>query len=87
MKNAKQWKALLASYGRSVLAAASALYLAGLTDPLDLVYSLVAGAIPVFLRAVNPNDPAFGRVPSAEDVDKALKATTPKKAPVKKPKA
>ena len=46
----KQLKAIAASYGRSVLGAASALYLAGVTDPLDLAWSLVAAVLPVGLR-------------------------------------
>jgi hypothetical protein len=85
--NKEQLKNMLASYGRSVVAAASALYLAGVTDPADLMYSLVAAIIPVALRAVNPNDPAFGLLPSAEDVDKAAKAARALKAPTKKPAA
>lgn len=80
----KQTKAMLASYGRSILGAASALYLAGVTDPLDLLWSLLAAVLPVGLRYVNPNDPTFGRVPKAEDVKEALAKATPKKAPVKK---
>jgi hypothetical protein len=45
--------------------------------------------VPVVLRAANPNDPAFGKMPSAEDVDKAVKTAkvvkkTAKKAPAKK---
>lgn len=78
-------KALLASYGRSVLAGAATLYLAGVTDPLDLLWSLVAAFAPVAIRYINPNDPAFGRLPSADKVATAAKAATPKKAPVKKP--
>lgn len=58
----KQIKALLASYGRSVLSAAAALYLAGVTDPVDLLSALAAGLIPVAIRYVNPKDEAFGRV-------------------------
>jgi hypothetical protein len=81
--NTTQLKALLASYGRSVIGAATALYLAGVTDPLDLAWSLVAAGIPVVLRALNPNDSAFGVVPSAEEVEKALKAAKPRKAPAK----
>ena len=77
-------KKALASYGRSIVAAATALYLAGVTDPADLAWSLFAALIPVVLRAVNPNDPAFGVMPSAEDVEKAVKSATPKKAPAKK---
>ena len=55
-------KAALASYARSVLAAASALYLAGVTDPVDLGKALLAGLLPVALRALNKKDPAFGLV-------------------------
>lgn len=86
-------KALLASYGRSVLSAATALYLAGVTDPLDLLWSLVAAVLPVALRYINPSDAAFGRTPKTEDIVEALakaaplKAPTAKKAPAKKPAA
>ncbi len=55
-------KAALASYARSVLAAASALYLAGVTDPADLAKALLAGLLPVALRALNKSDPAFGLI-------------------------
>jgi hypothetical protein len=85
--NASHLKAMLASYARSVIGAASALYLAGVTDPADLAYSLLAAFIPVALRAVNPNDAAFGILPSAKEVAKAAKSATPKKAPAKKPAA
>ena len=83
----EQLKQMLASYGRSVLGAATALYLAGVTDPADLAYSLLAALIPVALRALNPNDAAFGLLPSAEAVEKAAKAAKPLKAPAKKPAA
>jgi hypothetical protein len=77
-------KALLASYGRSVLSAAAALYLAGVTDPLDLGWSLVAAVLPVAIRYINPNDKAFGVTPKVEEVQEALAKATPKKAPVSK---
>lgn len=85
--NKQHLKNMLASYGRSVLAAASALYLAGVTDPADLAYSLAAAVIPVALRAADPNDPAFGRLPAAKAVEEAVKAAKPLKAPAatKKP--
>lgn len=76
-------KALFASYGRSVVAGATTLYLAGVTEPKDLVWSLVAAIAPVALRYANPNDPAFGRLPSAEEVDSAAKKAVAKKAPTK----
>lgn len=79
-----QLKAMLASYARSVLAGASTLYLAGVTDPVDLAWSLLAAFLPVVIRAVNPNDTAFGRFPDPVEVAKAAKAATPKKAPAKK---
>lgn len=79
----KELKAMLASYARSVVGAASALYVAGLTDPKDLAAALVGALVPVVARAVNPNDPAFGRMPAAKAVEEALKsakAKTKKKA-------
>ena len=82
-----QLKALLASYGRSVLGAALALYLAG-TPLEDLLYSLLAALVPVALRYVNPKDPAFGRkLPPVEEVAQALAEVKVVKAPAKKPAA
>jgi len=82
----EQIKALLASYGRSVLGAATAMYAAGVTDPETLVYSLVGALVPVVLRAVNPNDKAFGRMPAESDIEAALKnAKVIKKKAAKKP--
>jgi hypothetical protein len=87
--NTEQLKAMLASYGRSVLGAAIALYASGVTDPKTLAYSLLGAIVPVALRAVNPNDKAFGKLPSVEEVDVAVKSAkvvkkTAKKAPAKK---
>jgi hypothetical protein len=79
MKLSKKNKAMLASYVRSVVGAASALYVAGVTDPKDLWAALVGAIIPVAARAINPNDPAFGRLPKASVVEKALKSAKPKK--------
>lgn len=70
----EKMNAMLASYGRSVLGAASTLYLAGVTDPKDLAYSLAGALLPVVLRYINPNDKAFGRLPAVAEVDTALKA-------------
>jgi hypothetical protein len=80
----EQVKALLASYGRSVLGAGLALYMSGVTDPKTLAYSLLAALAPVALRAINPNDKAFGRLPEAAEVDSVVKKATVKKAPAKK---
>lgn len=72
MELKKEHKAMLASYGRSVVGAASALYVAGVTDPKDLWAALIGAVIPVLARAINPNDPAFGRMPAAKAVEEAL---------------
>ena len=77
-------KALLASYGRSVLGAGLALYMSGVTDPKTLAYSLLAALAPVALRAINPSDTAFGRLPDVAVVDAAVKKATVKKAPARK---
>lgn len=83
--NTTQLKAMLASYGRSVLGAAIALYASGVTDPKTLAYSLLGAIVPVALRAVNPNDSAFGKLPSVEEVERAVKTAKPvKKAPARK---
>jgi hypothetical protein len=82
--NNTQLKAMLASYGRSVLGAAIALYMSGVTDPKTLAYSLLAAIAPVALRAINPNDKAFGRLPEVAAVEAAVKKATVKKAPAKK---
>jgi hypothetical protein len=81
MNLSSETKAMLASYGRSVLGAAIALYMSGVTNPADLWTALVAALAPVALRALNPNDKAFGRLPEVAVVTNALKTV---KAPVKK---
>ena len=82
----EQIKAVLASYGRSVLGAATAMYASGVTDPETLAYSLLGAVVPVVLRAVNPNDKAFGRMPAEADVAAALKdVKVVKKKAAKKP--
>jgi hypothetical protein len=59
MMNAKN-KALLASYGRTFLAAVIAVYATGNHDAKAI---LIAGAVATIgpaIRAINPRDPAFG---------------------------
>lgn len=56
-----QTKAMLASYARSAIAAAVAVYSTGNTDPQDWLKAAVAALIPVVMRWANPNDPAYGR--------------------------
>lgn len=58
----KKQKAALASYGRSVLAAVSAVVATGNYSGEDLGKAALAAALPPLLRWANPNDKAFGRV-------------------------
>jgi hypothetical protein len=54
-------KALAASYGRSLLAAAVATYTAT-QDPTATLNAVWAAAIPTAIRYLNKNDEAFGNV-------------------------
>lgn len=56
-----QQKAMLASYGRSVLGAVLAVAATGNYAPADLAKAALAAALPPLLRWANPNDAAFGR--------------------------
>jgi hypothetical protein len=78
--NAKQ-KAVLESYGRSFVVALAASYSSGETELKALAIAGLVAVIGPAIRAINPNDPAFGRV--AEVVEVGLKKAA-KKAPAKK---
>lgn len=60
MKLSAEQKAMLASYGRSVLGAAVATY-AATGDVKASLNALWAAALPVIIRYLNPNDKSFGR--------------------------
>jgi hypothetical protein len=60
MKINKKTKAMLASYGRSFLAAAIAVNATGNNDLKSIVVAALAATLPVAIRAINPKDPAFG---------------------------
>lgn len=57
----KELKAMAASWARSFLAAGIAVYMAGVTDPVDIAKAGLAAILPVMLRYLNPSDTAFGR--------------------------
>jgi len=56
----KELKETAASWARSFLAAALAMYMAGITDPKTLAMGGVAAIAPVILRWLNPKDASFG---------------------------
>ncbi|CAB4163397.1 hypothetical protein UFOVP796_14 [uncultured Caudovirales phage] len=55
-----QIKPMAASWARSFLAAAVAVYMAGVTDPKAIASAGLAAVLPVILRWLNPNDSSFG---------------------------
>jgi hypothetical protein len=87
--NDKQ-KAMLASYGRSFLAAMTATFMATGGDLLALdadtlkaiLASGIAAVLPVALRYINKQDPAFGKIAEVIATEGLKKLT--KKAPAKK---
>ena len=52
----KDIKALGASWARSSVAGALAVYLTGNTNPKDLAMGLIAGVVPMLARWANPKD-------------------------------
>ena len=81
----KQIKAMLASYGRSFLAAAIAVNATGNNDIKSIVVAALAATLPVAIRAINPKDPAFGVAAKiAADVLAKLDTKPVKKAAKKK---
>lgn len=86
MNLSPQVKAILASWGRSFVAAALALYTAGETDPVVLLNAGFAAVVPVAIRYFNKKDAAFGKVAeglltkASEELEKAAKKAPAKKA-------
>ena len=56
-----QFKAMAASWLRSSIAGALAVYMTGNHDPKAIATAGVAALAPVIMRWLNPNDSAFGR--------------------------
>ena len=82
-----QIKAMAASYGRSFLAAATAVYATGNHDVKSIIIAALASTLPVALRAINPKDPAFGvaaKVAAGFLADLEAKTTKPVKKAAKK---
>jgi hypothetical protein len=71
---------MLASYARSFLAAAIAVYATGETGWKVLLAAGLSAVVPVAIRAINPKDPAFGKIAdlAMAEIDKMAKASTKK---------
>jgi hypothetical protein len=86
----KKVQAMLASYGRSFLAAITTAFMINGGDLLALdgdslkaiLAAGVAAVLPVAIRAANPKDPAFGKI--ADGVTEAVVGKLKKKSPTKK---
>ena len=52
-------QAVLASYARTAVSAAVAMYAAGHTDPKDIAMAALAAVIGPLARALNPKDGSF----------------------------
>ena len=87
----KKIQAMLASYGRSFLAAVTTAFMITGGDILALdgdslkaiLAAGIAAVLPVAIRAANPKDPAFGKI--ADGVtDAVVKKITAKKSVKKK---
>lgn len=76
----KKIKAMLASYARSFIAAALALYGTGETGWKALLAAGLSAVVPVAIRAINPKDPAFGKIADIAmlEIDKLAKANSKK---------
>ena len=66
------------SYARAALAAIGALLLAGIEDPATITVSaLIAGALGPLVRALDPNDDAYGIGASVGEAFKTAKDGEP----------
>jgi hypothetical protein len=74
-------QAMLASYARSFLAAAIAVYGTGETGWKALLAAGLSAVVPVAIRALNPKDPAFGKIADIAmvEIDKLAKTNSKKK--------
>jgi hypothetical protein len=88
----KTQKAMLASYGRSFLAAITTAFMATGGDLFALnadtakgiLAAGIASVLPVALRYINKKDPAFGKIAEIVAAE-GMKQLTKKSAPKKKP--
>lgn len=74
----EQLKKALWSYLRAALAAVGALVLAGIEDPSTITVSaLIAGALGPLVRALDPNDDAYGIGASIGEAYETAKSDEP----------
>jgi hypothetical protein len=72
-------KSAIESYARSFLVAAITAYTLGATDIKDIATAGLIAVIAPAIRAINPNDPAFGKVADVVEKELAKKPISKKK--------
>jgi hypothetical protein len=65
MKLDNKYKSMIGTWSRAFLTAVIALVSAGETDPKSIAIGGIAAVLPIVLRGMNPNDPAYGIVKAA----------------------
>jgi len=81
----KSFKLALESYARSFVVAAIAVYSAGESDLKAIAIAALAATAGPAIRAINRNDPSFGFIADAVDVEiKKLAKKSAKKSIAKK---
>lgn len=84
--NTKKLQALLASYSRSFIVAASTAYAMGEMNIKNLILAGLVATVGPAIRAINPKDASFGLIADLADaeINKLVKADQKKKATKKK---
>ena len=84
--NSKKLQALIASYGRSFIVAASTAYAMGEMNIKNLILAGAVATVGPAIRAINPKDASFGLIADLADneINKLIKADQKKKATKKK---
>jgi len=73
--DSKKLKAIGLSYFRAALAAVAALYMAGVTEPDQLIYAFIAAIVGPAAKALDKSAKDFGLGSLATDVIKKAEAT------------
>jgi len=78
----EKMKSMLASYARSFVVAGLAVYSAGETDWKAVLIAGVVAIVGPAIRALNPNDPAFGMIADVaeKEITKVAKKSAKKVA-------
>jgi hypothetical protein len=77
--DSKKLKAVVASYARTFVAVVTYAVVNGETDIKAIIIAGLVSVVGPAIRAVNPNDPAFGLIADKVEVELKKAASKPKK--------